>query len=383
MPEVVVVGASVAGAATAIHLARRGREVLLVDRSEFPRRKPCGEGLFPAGVRQLRELGLLDRLDGAMIIESLRFQGYGAAAEAGLGSPDAPAIGVRRSVLDHVLLRAAAEAGARVALGGGPSQLQVEEDGRFSLRSEQKVSACPAMIVAADGLGSGLRRAAGLDPKLRGRRYGVTAHVELRKPPEPAVEVHFRPGFEVYVTPVGGRCVNVAVLMSKPMTKLLAGAADGAMEELLHRESCLPAGWRLLDAPLVAGPFPVLPRSLWARNLVLAGDAAGFFDGITGEGMSLALVSARDCAEAVDTYLRDGETSAFREYERRRRALARNSERLGRLTLMLSGRPWTARRAIRGLGRRADAFTRMVAVSSGEQGLRGLRPLDLLAPFLG
>ncbi len=290
MPEVVVVGASVAGAATAIHLARRGRDVLLLDRSEFPRRKPCGEGLFPAGVRQLRELGLLERLDGATVIESLRFHGYGATAEAGLGSPDAPAIGVRRSILDHVLLRAAAEAGARVALGGGPSQLQVEEDGSFSLLSEHKAIAGPAMIVAADGLGSGLRRAAGLDPKRRGRRYGVTAHVELRKPPEPAVEVHFRPGFEVYVTPVGGRCVNVALLMSKPMTKLLAGAPDGAMEELLHRESCLAAGWRLLDAPLVAGPFPVRPRRLWKRNLVLAGDAAGFFDGITGEGMSLALI---------------------------------------------------------------------------------------------
>jgi flavin-dependent dehydrogenase len=138
-----------------------------------------------------------------------------------------------------------------------------------------------------------------------------------------------------------------------------------------------------LDAPLASGPFPQRPRRLWNRNLVLAGDAAGFFDGITGEGMSLALASARHCAAAVDSFIETGQTKPFLVYERERRALARNSELLGRLTLVLAGRSWTARRAIRGLARRPGAFGRLVAVSSGEAALRSLRPWDLLAPLRG
>jgi flavin-dependent dehydrogenase len=155
------------------------------------------------------------------------------------------------------------------------------------------------------------------------------------------------------------------------------------MLEFLHQEPFIPAGWRFVDAAMVAGPFPVRPKHLWNRNLVLAGDAAGFFDGITGEGMSLALASARSCAESVHGYLDDGDTRHFMRYEAKRRRMARNSELLGRLTLLLSKRPWTARRSIRGLGRRPASFSRLLAVSSGEASIRSLRPWDLAAPILG
>jgi flavin-dependent dehydrogenase len=136
---------------------------------------------------------------------------------------------------------------------------------------------------------------------------------------------------------------------------------------ILRREHA--HGWRLLDAPLVAGPFR---SGRAACGNAIKADAAGFFDGITGEGMSLALVSARHCAEAVDEFLATGSAEPLRRYERRRRSLARNSEILGRMTLALASREWTARRALRGLARRPETFAKLVAVSSGEARLWSL-----------
>jgi 2-polyprenyl-6-methoxyphenol hydroxylase-like FAD-dependent oxidoreductase len=268
-----------------------------------------------------------------------------------------------------------------VVTSSPPARLEEGAQGFHLVAGGDRIEA-PA-IVAADGLGSGLRRAAGLNGSPPGARFGVSGHVELAVEPPPAVEVFFQSGFEIYITPVGGRVANVAVLLSRPMSRLLRGSPASLFEDLLRRESCLGDGWRLLDQPLVSGPFPVRPGRLWSRNLVLAGDAAGFFDGITGEGMSLALASARDCAAAVDAYLDNGNPEAFREYGRRRRRLRRNSELLGRFTLLMASREWTARRAILGLARRPAVFSRLVALSSGEAGLRQLRPFDLLAPLLG
>ncbi|HEY8745294.1 MAG TPA: FAD-dependent oxidoreductase, partial [Chloroflexota bacterium] len=72
MVDVVVVGASVAGATTAVHLARAGHSVLLLERSTAPRRKACGEGLFPAGVAELERLGVLPTLlPHAHVLDSL------------------------------------------------------------------------------------------------------------------------------------------------------------------------------------------------------------------------------------------------------------------------------------------------------------------------
>jgi flavin-dependent dehydrogenase len=379
MPDVIVVGGGVAGSATAIHLARRGREVLLLDRVEFPRRKPCGEGLFPRGVRELRGLGVLERLPEAMPIECLRFHGYGHTAEARLGSPESPALGISRAVLDSALLEQARRDGVAVRCGLKAAQL-VDEGGAFDVVADSRYRA--PVVVAADGLGSGLRLQAGIGVR-RGTRYGISAHVELRSPAERVVDVYFRRGYEVYITPVGPRTANIAVLTSKPMTQTFAGDASAGLSQVLGADEVLAAGWRFIDEAMMAGPFPVRPRRLWSRNLVLCGDAAGFFDGITGEGMSLALASARDCAEAVDAFISTGDAKNFRRYEAKRLALARNSELLGRLTLLLSKRQWTARRAIRGLGRRPQAFSRLVGVSSGEAPMRNLRPWDLGAPLLG
>lgn len=376
--DTLVVGGGVAGSAVALQLVRRGAAVTLIDRGEFPRRKACGEGLFPAGARELHRLGVLDQIQPVACLEQLRFHGYGQSAVAMLGSKDSPALGIQRHVLDKAMLDAAAAAGVDVQLGVRALALVEAGPERYVVLTDSGELE-PRAIVAADGLSSALRRQAGLEAPGRGRRYGVSAHVELPTEPEAAVDVWFEEGYEVYVTPVGGRVANVAVLMSKPATRALAGDASAAFRDLVLRSGALPGAWQEMDEPLTAGPFPARARRLWDRNLVLAGDAAGFFDGITGEGMSLALVSAGDCAEAVAAYLRDDSSAAFAAYGKRRRALQRNSELLGRLVLLMSSRPWLARRGLGGLARRPRSFSKLVGISGGDLGLLSLRPPDVAA----
>ena len=122
-------------------------------------------------------------------------------------------------------------------------------------------------------------------------------------------------------------------------------------EAILRAHPALSEGFEMLDEPLAAGPFAATAKRSWRANLVLVGDAAGFFDGITGEGMSVALVSARLAAAVVQEHLESGSYEPFREYERSRRALVRNSNLLGRVSLTLGAQPALARWSVRNLER--------------------------------
>jgi flavin-dependent dehydrogenase len=116
---------------------------------------------------------------------------------------------------------------------------------------------------------------------------------------------------------------------------------------------------------------------------VLAGDAAGFFDGVSGEGMSLALRTAPWCAAAIAAYLHTGDERAFATYDRRRRSAAHNSELLARVTLALAHDRRIAAFAIRNMRRRPATFDRLVAISGGELPLHSLRPRDVPALLFG
>jgi flavin-dependent dehydrogenase len=197
------------------------------------------------------------------------------------------------------------------------------------------------------------------------------------------VEVHIREGFEVYVTPVGGYLVNIAVLMGRERAGRLAGNLTGGYREMAAESGAVPDGSVLVDVPLAAGPFPAEARRTWQSNLVLVGDAAGFFDGVTGDGMSLALVSARFCAAALDRFLTSGEPVAFEEYTRKRRALVRNPQLLGRLLLALAAYPRIGTRVASNLERHPGTFTKLMRINQGECGFSSLRPRDLLAAVAG
>jgi flavin-dependent dehydrogenase len=383
MHDVIVVGGSVAGAATAIHLAEAGRDVLLLERASFPRRKPCGEGLFPAGVAELRRLGVLDELAHATSeLRSIRFHAGDYTAEARFGHSQETALGVQRVFLDHALLKRAEWAGVTVRTSILVQALNVAGGKVAGVRTSAGSFEGRA-VVAADGLHSRLRRQARLSTGRRGDRYGITAHLECRAQPGSAVDVYFEGGYELYLTPVGRERLNVALLARRAFMRRFAGNLRGAFESIVVDHPALRDFGGLSDAPMAAGPFPARCTRTWRANFVLVGDAAGFYDGITGEGMSIALVSARACAEAVDAYLRAGSYDSFRDYDAARRSLARNSDLLGRLSLALGRHPALASFAVRNLGRRPESFERLVAVNTGELPLRALSPRELWALATG
>ena len=379
--DVAIVGGSLAGAATAIHLAQAGRTVVLLEKSLGYKPKACGEGLFPQGVRELDQLGLPPGvLDRCARLAGVRFHAGGATASAPLSGGGG--LGIRREHLDPLVLARAAAVGVDVRRGvtvrgllrDGHRLLGLSTDhGDFSARA----------VVGADGLHSRMRRLASLEARRPGTRYGISAHVVLHPATQAAfVDVFFEHGYELYVTPVSAKEANVALLLRKPAMQSFAGCLATRFEAVLRTHGSL-GDFQVVDGPLVAGPFAVACTRPWRANLVLVGDAAGFFDGITGEGMSLALVSARHCAAAVDGYLTDGDYASFRQYASRRAGLVRNSNLLARVSLALGSRPALAAAAVRNLQRQPKTFTRLVAINSAEAGLRTVRPRDILALATG
>ena len=375
-----MVGASLAGVSTAIHLRRLGHAVTLLERATFPRRKACGEGLFPVGVAALRELGDFESLiEAGAPLRGVRFNAGESRATASLG--EEPGLGIRRERLDAALVQAAIDAGVHLRTGTMVTGLHLRA-GRVEAVDTAEGPVAGRAFVAADGLASSLRRMAGLDGAM-GTRYGVTAHVLLQREPEPLVDIFFERGYELYLTRVGQYSANVALLLRKPGMHPFAGRVREAFIEQLQRHPAFAAGFTLEDAPMVAGPFRRRCHRAWRANLLLVGDAAGFYDGISGEGMSAALAAGPMAAHALHHYLATGSYDPLRAYDAERRALVRNSDLLAKVSLALSRNQAVARYAVGNLARRPGTFARLVAISSGTAPLATLRARDLVALATG
>jgi flavin-dependent dehydrogenase len=238
------------------------------------------------------------------------------------------------------------------------------------------------VFVAADGLQSRLRRQAGLDARDPSDRYGVSAHARLPSPPARTIDVHFQRNREVYITPLDGSSANIALLLRKGE---MAGVEGDLVRWFQRQLQAIPAleGYELEDVPLVAGPFGRSVKRAWRGNLVFTGDAAGFLDGISGDGISAGLLGARACAEAIDSYLSSGDFDAFRAYDRARRDIVRNSNFLARVSLTLGRNERIAAIAVANLSRRPETFAKLIAINSRAAGFSSLRPRDVLVLAAG
>jgi menaquinone-9 beta-reductase len=311
--DVAIVGAGPAGLACAIGLRLRGLTVIVYERGAGPRDKACGEGLMPRGLAQLAALGVQIRRSHPIV--GIRYINEdGASLAARLATPG---LGVRRLVLSEALLARANEVGVHL------------EQGRPIASKE----ALPArFVIAADGLHSRLRTEAGLDLAARGhpRRYGLRAHFAMA-PWTDHVEVFFSNAVEAYVTPVGDNEVGVAFLWNEE-----AVDARGGFAALLAHFPALQARLTTQSSRVIGqGPLEQRASKVVAANFALVGDAAGYVDAITGEGLSLALQTAAVLVEEVATK----RTGLMRHYARTHARMFATYALVARALLFLAARP--------------------------------------------
>jgi geranylgeranyl reductase family protein len=383
MHDVVIVGAGIGGSSTAFHLAQAGVRVLMLDRAVFPRRKVCGEGIMPQGVRQLENMGVAAVVLGAgAALDRLQLHLGSRAAQCKFSSTGQPAVGIKRPVLDQILLERARRAGAEVAQGITVTGLIEGSDGVFAgVTSEQGPFEARA-IIAADGLRSRLRRLSGLDAEKGAARYGANAHAIIEGEGGDCVDVYIERDFELYLTPVSRHEVNVALLLNRAAALSCSGDLPGRFRQLVG-QARPGARYELTEEPRLTGPFPSRSSRASQRNLLLVGDAAGFFDGISGEGMSLALRTAPLAAKAIRDYLATGSETSFQWYHQQVLTMRRPSTIFARMLLGLTHSPALASYVLRNLARRPDSFGRFLGVSDGELRFRDLRPRDLVAVLTG
>ncbi|MFD7863045.1 NAD(P)/FAD-dependent oxidoreductase [Streptomyces sp. NPDC059783] len=316
MIDVLVAGGGPAGLAAAVRAAGLGLEAVVVEPRPVPVDKACGEGIMPSGVAALRALGVEPA---GHPLRGIRYVRGTRSAEADFTGP--AGLGVRRTVLHTALYERAVGLGVRVV----PGKVTGVHQG------PDRVTACgltARWLIAADGLHSPVRRGLGLDgPVSPVRRYGQRRHFRVA-PWTPFVEVHWSARGEAYVTPLGGDLVGVAVL-SQERRAYADQLADfpGLAAVLAGRE----------DGPVRgAGPLRRRARTPWADRVLLAGDAAGYVDALTGEGVALAVATARAAVDAVAAGRPQDYPAAWARLTRRHRVLTAG-------LLALARRPGTAR----------------------------------------
>jgi len=360
--DLLVVGGGPAGLAVAAAGARRGLDVLLVERRGLPADKACGEGLLPESVRALQELGALDHLDRARCapFRSIRWVSEdGSAAEAALPAPGG--LGVRRLALSAALVARARELGAEVRERTSLAGHRIEPGGAVGVLEGGEVVRA-RLLVAADGLASPVRDRQGLGRAARGRRrFGLRRHFAVA-PWSDAVEVHFSAGAEAYLTPVGPAEVGLAFLFEDGVAPDYPG--------LLERFPALArrlAGAASTSPPAGAGPLRRRATARTADRLLLAGDAGGYVDAVTGEGLSLALSGAWMLGEMLPEALARGASrEALRPWERAVGSRYRRYALVTALVLALARRPRLRRRALAFLAARPELFAGLVARAIGE-----------------
>jgi flavin-dependent dehydrogenase len=350
---VAIVGGGPAGAALAVRLAGAGRSVVVLERSPAWHWRAGGVFSSPAAMAALRRVGLGDTTLAAAArpIPAMRVESRGGTTfrlTYGAESGGEPAVGFDRCRLDTALLALAETAGAEIRRGW--SVTEVALDARRSPGAGRLVARAADgephlleadVVVGADGLRSVVARAARVDRPVRlPPRVGLTYHLGdpgAGNGPRDARLRVLRDGY-VGIAPVPGGRVNVGIVLGRSWRAVLA--QEGARSVAAGIVAAIPpteedaVAWRD-TAPLdrIEGAWPLGHRVTRraGRDWLLVGDAAGFLDPFTGEGLHRALVSAELAAAAILAgdrgRGRDRRADAFAAYDRamQRRFLAKDA----------------------------------------------------------
>jgi flavin-dependent dehydrogenase len=320
----------------------------------------------------------------------------GTTFEGRYPTENPPGLALRRLVLDPALVDRARELGAEVheatrvtglLLRSGVVEGVEARDAAGESRSWRA-----RVVVGADGRHSvvasrlKLRR-----PRPRLRRFAVRGYWEGMDGLDEVGEMHVGGGGYCGIAPLSPTRANVAFVLSRGEMRAAGGDLEGFYRESLRRRwprlSERLEGADLLEPPGAIGPLAVEVDAVTAPGALLVGDAAGFYDPFTGEGVTLALRSAEIAARAIEETLaapRARPRQRFESYERARRAATRDKFRFNKVLQLAVGCPEVADHVARRLARRPDLADRLVGIAGDFVPARsafGMRFLwDLLRP---
>ena len=317
--DVLVVGAGPAGSAVAATLARDGRDVLLVERRRHPRPKACAEYASPRIAQELARLGAAGWREAAVPLAGMDVIRDGARVRIGYaqGGVARTAWGLERQAFDARLAAHAVAAGARLLDLTSVERL-VDDGGRVAgavLRTgSQRRTVHSRWVIGADGARSSVSRSLGVDRAALPRRLGLVAHYQGIPDLVDHGEMHVGPGWYVGLAPTPGGELNVGMALPPGGSGTAATRFAAAIAGLPAVAERLAGSRRLTP---IRGMAPIGHRVSRAAGdgWLLVGDAAGFIDPFTGEGIFRALRSARAATEALSL----GDSGAGERYLAARR----------------------------------------------------------------
>jgi geranylgeranyl reductase family protein len=378
--DVVVVGAGPAGSAVAILLAERGWSVTLLDKATFPRAKICGEYLSPEAARVLDRLGVLKAVDaaGAQPLHGMRIVAPDGTVLDGRyptggrwrGYRD-HALAIRREVFDRVLLERARALPVDVRERHRVTGLIREDSAVAGVQAEgpdgPPLDIRGRLVVGADGRASVVARALGLVRPHRLARLALIQHVSGIDDLGDRGEIHVDPPDYCILNPVAPGLVNLGLVVPLAHARPYRGRLETFFAARLKQLRRVPARIRGMrpEGPLMAmGPLAYRVDEPRVGGVMLAGDAAGFYDPFTGEGLYTALRSAEMLAEVAHAALSAGDvsTAALAPYAAARRAAFRDKARVTRALQLVIARRGLANVAAGFLQRRPALLSMLMGV---------------------
>ncbi len=360
-----------------------GLDVCLVDRARFPRAKPCAEYVSPEGSRLLHAMGALETLEAqaahltGMVVHAPsgeRIHGEFVARHGFRGFRD-KGLGVRREILDTVLLQRARDVGVTVIEEAKVESLVHDHAGAVSgaqVRTAEGTQIINAsLVIGADGLRSVVSRRLGLAHQSRWpRRVALVAHYRDVQGIGSLGEMHVTRTGYVGLAQVSGGLVNVALVVPKSRAGAMRDGAAAYLDAWIAAQPSLAprfAGATRVTPVRATGPFASRASRPWAPGAMLTGDAADFYDPFTGEGIYSGLRGGELLAEyaqaAVLSSSRDAHVRALRGYEQARKSVFGGKWRVEQLIGLAVSMPPLLNHAARVLSRDRDLADLLIGVT--------------------